>query len=100
MILFWAYLGSDNAKSKLFDEEEHRKWIQGKFLDDYFHVNLMELGRVTFTNLVENDNWKLSPERQPAKEKEEKNFLDLATKILKKFGENKLTTSGKERNAG
>ena len=97
-MLFRAYLGSDNAKFKIAVEEEHRKWIQGKLPTDYSHVNLMELGRVTFNNLVENDDWKSSKTGQPAKEKEEKNFLALATEILKKFGDNsKPPTSGKER---
>ena len=97
--LFRAYLGCDNDKFKVAVEEEQRAWIQGKLSDDYSHEHLMDLGRVTFNNLVENDDWQTgrrSSDKRPAKDKEEKNFLALATEILKKFGDQ----SGKNHNGG
>ena len=55
-MLFQSYLYSNNEEFKVTIKGEERKWIQDK-LPDYFHDHLLELGRVTFNNLVESDNW-------------------------------------------
>ena len=36
---------------------EQRDWIQGKVKADYSYLDLMDLARLTYNNLVENKAW-------------------------------------------
>ena len=87
-------MGCDNAKFKIAVEEEQSVWIQSKLADDYSHDNLMDLGRVTFNNLVESKDWKLGKTPEPKKENEREKIFTLATEILKKFGGSQLSNNG------
>ena len=53
-MLFQSYLHSNNAEFKVAIKEEERRWIQDK-LPNYTHNDLIELGRVTFNNLVKSN---------------------------------------------
>ena len=82
-ILFQCYLHSDNEEFKIAIKEEERRWIQDK-LPDYSHNDLLELGRITFNNLVESDGWVQSEDKKKEKE-DQKSFLALATEIITKL---------------
>lgn len=76
-------LHSNNEEFKIAIKEKERRWIQDK-LHNYSHNNLLELGRVTFNNLVKSDDW--VQEEDKTKEKEDqKSFLALATDIMTKL---------------
>ena len=67
-------------------EQEERLWIQNKLPDNYSHQDLMELGRVTYNNLIDKDyDLSKNVEKYQPKAEEQRNFLALATEILKKF---------------
>ena len=57
--LFRAYLNCENKEFKKAVEEEYRKWIQNKLPIDYSFEDLIELRRVTYNNLIENEDWKV-----------------------------------------
>ena len=78
--LFRAYQTSNNQEFLDSVAEEKRKWTQGKLRADYDYTELMELGRLTFNNLVDDDSW--STVKQKVEADKEKNFLALATEIL------------------
>lgn len=59
----------------------------------------MELGNITFNNLVESNDWKMSSRISPQK-RSSKKLLVLAAKILKKFGDTKSGSVTKETKAG
>ena len=64
--------------------EEERKWIQNKLKGDYSFTDLLELGRIKYNNLVENNGW-ANMEEPETKEKEKPQILALATEILRKL---------------
>ena len=88
--LFKAYLTSNSSDFLEAVKEKHRSWIQGSLEDTFDCKNLMDLGRVTYNNLVEDGNFIIVPKKVPDKvEAEQKSFLALATEILKKCDFNK-----------
>ena len=84
--LFRAYQECDNVKFLASVEQKGRLWIQNKLPDNYSHQDLMELGRVTYNNLI-NKDYDLSKNvgKDQPKAEEQRNFLALATENLKKF---------------
>ena len=84
-MLFKAYKSSTNVEFKESVKEEERKWIQDKLKADYSFVDLLELGRVTFNNQVENGNWETQKQSTQSKVAEQPQFLALATEILNKL---------------
>ena len=56
-MLFKVYKTSTNVEFKEAVKEEERKWIQDKLKTDYSFADLLELGRITYNNQVENENW-------------------------------------------
>ena len=66
-------------------KEEERKWIQDKLKPDYSFTNLIELGRVTYNNQVESENWEAPKQAAQPKGTEQPQFLALATEILNKL---------------
>ena len=95
--LFKTYLGCANAEFVESVKDEKRKWAQGKLPVTYDHKDLMELGRVTFNNISQDDEgWSknnLDLERKKSSETapNEKNFLALATELIKSIkGNNKF----------
>ena len=84
-MLFKAYKSSTNVEFKESVKEEERKWIQDKLKADYSFVDLLELGRVTFNNQVENGNWETQKQSTQSRAAEQPQFLALATEILNKL---------------
>ena len=79
--LFRAYLTSSNVEFTDAISAERRDWIQGKVKADYSYLDLLELGRLTYNNLVEDESWV----QKAAKSDNEKNYLTLATELMSKF---------------
>ena len=82
-MLFQAYLCSNNVEFRVAIKEEERRWIQDK-LPDYTYGDLLELGRITFNNLVESDEWIQVKDKKKENE-DQKSFLALATEIMTKL---------------
>ena len=100
-MLFKAYRTSTNEEFKESVKEEERKWIQDKLKSDYSFTDLLELGRVTFNNQVENENWETPKQTAQSKGTEQPQFLALATEILNKLkgsGEASRTTDASRYN--
>ena len=55
--LFHAYLTSSNKEFTDAISSERRDWIQGKVKADYSYLDLMELGRLTYNNLIKDESW-------------------------------------------
>ena len=51
--LFRAYLEWDNSDFTDAIKEEHRAWVQGKKDEEYSHTDLLELGSVTYNNIID-----------------------------------------------
>ena len=80
---FQAYLTSSNAEFVIAIKEEERRWIQDK-LPDYSHTNLLELGRITFDNLPDTEDWGQVEDNKKEKD-DQKSFLALVTEIMSKL---------------
>ena len=79
--LFKAYLTSSNKEFTDAISSERRDWIQGKVKVDYSYLDLMELARLTYNNLVDDESWI----KKEAKKEHEKNYLTLATELIAKY---------------
>ena len=79
--LFKAYLTSSNKEFTDAISSERRDWIQGKVKVDYSYLDLMELARLTYNNLIEDKSWI----KQEAKKENDLNYLTLATELIAKF---------------
>ena len=53
--LFKTYLGCTNTEFVESIKDEKRKWIQGKLPPTYDYKDLLELGRLTFNNISQDD---------------------------------------------
>ena len=78
--LFRAYQTSHNQDFLDAIAEEKRKWMQGRLGPDYSYLELMELGRLSFNNLVDDGAW--SKTKKKVESEKEQHFLALATEIL------------------
>ena len=88
--LFRAYLTCPDQEFIATVNEEKRKWMQGKLGTNYTFEDLLELGRVTYNNLVEDNSWKGTDkkiEQKGSSSKDENKFLALFTNFLEKNGE-------------
>ena len=84
--LFRAYLTVPDAEFIEAVKDEKRDWIQGKLVADYDYSNLMDLGRVTFNNITDEDYVKVKTNpKSESKQEGEKNFLALATALMTKM---------------
>ena len=82
--LFRSYLTSGNTEFTTAISSERRDWIQGKVKADYSYLDLMDLGRLTYNNLVDDESWI----KKEAKMEHEKNYLALATELISKYTTN------------
>ena len=107
--LFKTYLGCGNPEFVESIKDEKRKWMQGKLPPTYDHKDLLELGRVTFNNISQDDEgWKTNDVNSKLKgitgaPSDEKNFLALATELissLKRNGGAEGGSGGKVRSEG
>ena len=73
-------------EDKEFNEnikDEKRSWTQGKLGFKYFYRDLMDIGYLTYNNLVSNQSWavgKLSKVKD-----EDKNYITLVTQLIQKM---------------
>ena len=77
--MFHAYLFCDDKEFVDTIKDECRKWTQGKLGTLYTYRELMDLGRLTYSNLLDKGSWNL---KASAKKNDEKNYLVLATEII------------------
>ena len=102
--LFKTYLGCGNMEFVESIKDEKRKWTQGKLPPMYDHRDLLELGRVTYNNISQDeDGWKANEmdtgvRNTTAAPSNEKNFLALATELINTLKQNKVP--GKETEKG
>ena len=82
--LFRAYLTCPEEEFLEAIKNERRDWIQGKVIAEYSYRNLMDLGRVTYNNLVDESSSKFKSGPTPEKA-EKQNFLALATALMTKI---------------
>ena len=85
--LFRAYLTCDDSEFNESVRHEKRLWMQGKLAADYGYAELMELGRLTYINLVDDGMWKGKGKgaAQPAISEDPNKFIALATQIMEKL---------------
>ena len=72
--MFRAYISREDEEFLDAIKDEQRKWIQGKLSTKYTYCDLMDLGHVTFNNLI-----------NPSEICSEKNYLALATALMTKM---------------
>ena len=80
--LFRAYLTSNLPEFIEAVKEEQRQWVQGKLPDDYSHTDLLSVGRITYNNLVEEDNVNSSKKGASG---EKPHFLALAAQLVEQL---------------
>lgn len=92
--LFKTYLGCTNQEFVESIKDEKRKWTQGKLPPTYDHRDLLELGRVTFNNISQDEEgWKFGENggeqgKVGGKLPDENNFLALATELISSLKDN------------
>ena len=80
--MFRAYLSCDDKEFADTIKDERRKWTQGKLGTSYTYRELMDLGRLTYNNLLDEGSWN---SKASAKKSDEKNYLALATELMTKM---------------
>ena len=86
--IFHSYL---TCLEKEFNETikaEKGKWMERQLGQNYNYTNILDLGRVTYNNLVANDEWTGNAAKKPKRTPvsgQEKQFLALAIEILSKM---------------
>lgn len=95
--LFKGYLEAKNEEFLQTIGAEKREWVQGKVPPNYSFRDLMDVGRITYNNLVSDQSWGETPSDKKESSSEEKQFLTLATKIEQL--EQKIT-SGRTNKSG
>ena len=84
--MFRAYLSCSDTEFVDAIKDERRKWTQGKLGSTYSYRELMDLGRLTFNNLLEEGTWNGGGTTK-GKELAERNYLALATELMGKMKE-------------
>ena len=87
--MFRAYMTCDDEEFVDAIKDERRKWMQGKLGPKYTYRDLMDLGRLTFNNLVDEGSWSTKP---PKAKDAEKNYLALATQLMTQMAAMKSDT--------
>ena len=93
MLLFQAYLTSNNQEFTKATRAERRYCIEGKVKGDYSCLDLLELARLPYNDLIIDKLWT----KKEAKEDKEKNHLALSMQLFKyllKTGNNKKYHGG------
>jgi len=78
--MFRAYLECGNEEFADVIKNERRKWTHGKLGTSYYYHDLMDLGRLTYNNLLDENTWSVKPQAKPRND--EKNYLALATQLM------------------
>ena len=87
-ILFRAYLTSNLPDFLETIKNEQRDWIQGKLAADYTHKDLLNVGRLSYNNLVDDEK---IPKKSLA---ESPHFLALATQLFEKMTNSRQGPTG------
>ena len=98
-VMFRAYMSSSNQPFLDAIQVEERDWMQGEVRQGYNYRDLMNLGRLTYNNLVEKGSWEVST--SPAKEDPAVKYLALATEMLRSYnkdGKGTTDDGGKRKN--
>ena len=96
--LFRAYLTCSDPEFVEAVKDEHRKWMQGRLPDTYRYTDLMELGRLTYNNLTASNDWKGGVgSKGTNKSLDEKNFLALATELIRTVARKQPTATSSEQ---
>ena len=104
--LFKTYLGCGNMEFVESIKDEKRKWTQGKLPPMYDHRDLLELGRVTYNNISQDeDGWKanemdMGVRNTTTAPSNEKKFLALATELINTLKQNKGLGEETEKGPG
>jgi len=78
--MFRAYLECRNKEFVDAIKDERRKWTHGKLENSYSYHDLMDLGRLTYNNLMDENTWSAKPQAKPRND--EKNYLALVTQLM------------------
>ena len=80
--LFKGYLAAKNDEFLQTINAEKRDWVQGKASPTYSYRDLMDVGRITYNNLVSDEAWGGSERNsQGGTDPEPNKFLALVTKV-------------------
>ena len=85
--MFRAYLLCGDKEFNGANKDEKRRWTQGKLGSNYTHRDLMDMGRLTYNNLV-SDKTRIAGCTEKVKADKvdtEKKYLALATELMKKI---------------
>lgn len=77
--MFRVYLACEDTEFVDTIKDKHRKRTQGKYGRAYAYQYLMDLGRLTYKNLVDKDSWS---SKAPKAKDTKKNCLALATQLM------------------
>ena len=102
--LFKTYLGCGNVEFVESINDEKRKWTQRKLSLDYDYKDLLELGRVTYNHISQDNGWSSNEPRIKRKHSLggptiEKKFLALATELISSLKNDREGRGGTEENA-
>ena len=96
--LFRGYLAAKNEEFIQTINAEKRNWMQGKVAANYSFLDLMDVGRIAYNNLVDDESWGTGTSEKKDTSADEKQFLTLATKLEQL--EEKLTSFNPSRAGG
>ena len=82
--MFRGYLSCSDSEFVDAIKDERKQLTQGKLGSNYSYRDLMDLGRLTYNKLLDEGTWD-NKSVPPAKKKEEKNYLPLATELMIQF---------------
>ena len=99
--MFRAYLLCGDKEFNEAIKDEKRRWTQGKLGPNYTHRDLMDLGRLTYNNLVSDKSWMTGCSGKAKMEQgdAEKNYLALATELMKKMSDYKQPAGAQRERA-
>ena len=90
--MFRTYLTSNNQSFLESINAEERDWMQGKVRPGYGYRDLMNLGRLTYNNLVNKGDWKAT--KETTQDDPANKYLALATEIIRTLGTPNGTRNG------
>ena len=96
--MFRTYLTSNNRSFLESINAEERDWIQGKVQPGYGYRDLINLGRLTYNNLVEKEDWKAT--KKISQDDPANAYLALVTEIIRTLGTLNGTRNGQGGDGG
>ena len=96
--MFRAYLECRNKEFVDAIKDERRKWTQGNLGTSYSYRDLMDLGRLTYKYLLDENTWSAKPQTKPTND--EKKYLALATQLMSQMKAMQDRNNGNQGNGG